>query len=171
MSPTCPRIAGGVAARAGLTLIEMIVALLLVGLLALSFALSVVPISEALLVARRQTESVQKAQHAIGRLVREFSSITNVVSGTGQSMIYDTLDGAGVSHRRTVSWSPGQPLSLNNVPLSDDAGVFALRYYDGPGGSAQSAWSPSTRIAEIILQSQTGSGIIYSNRVHLRYLD
>lgn len=155
----------------GFTLIEMTVTMVLVALLLLSFSLSVVPVTEGMLLARRHTDAAQKAQHAIGRLVREFTSITNVVSGTGSALVYDTVDVNGVTHRRTVSWNAGGPLLLNGIPLSDDVGFFALRYYTAPDGAPQTGWNSSMRLAELILQSQTGGGIIYSNRVYLRNLE
>lgn len=154
--------------RQGVTLIEMVVVMLLMGLLILSFALSVLPVTEGLLLVRQNVNSAQKSQLALGRLEREFTVITNVVSGGATSMVYDFLDENGIPQRRTVSWTSGQPLKLNGVSLSDDVARFGLQYYAAPGAPVQSVWSGTTRIIEIVLQSQAGGGIVYTNRVFVR---
>ncbi len=153
----------------GVTLIELTVAVLLVGLLALSFALSVVPVTEGVLLARRHGDAAQKAQLAVGRMVRELTAVTNVVSGTAQAFVYDTVDISGAGHRRTLSWSAGNPLLLDGVALSDDVLSFQIRYSATPGAAAQSAWTPPARLLEFVLQSASDPFMMYTNRVFLRY--
>ncbi len=157
--------------RHGMTLIEMVAVLLLLGILALSLVLAVVPVTQGLLMARCSVNASQKSHLALTRLVREFTGITNVVSGTGQSLVYDFADSAGVGHRRTVNWNAGGALTLDGVPLSDDVAAFALRYYAEPGGTAQNNWSAAMRMVEIILQSDSVGGVVFTNRVYLRGLE
>ena len=157
--------------RHGMTLIEMVAVLLLLGILALSLVLAVVPVTQGLLMARGSVNASQKSHLALTRLVREFTAITNVVSGTGQSLVYDFRDSAGVGHRRTVNWSAGGALTLEGVPLTDDVAAFALRYYEGPGEAAQNNWSAAMRMVEIVLQSDSVGAIVYTNRVYLRGLE
>ena len=154
----------------GVSLIELVVALLLASGLGLFTVLSVLPVTQGMLLARRNAAAAQKAQVAMTRMVRELQAITNVVSGTGQTLTYDMVDDAGAVHRRTLAWSAGGALTLNGIPLSDDVAQFALRYYTAPGGSAQSTWSPSSPLAEIVLQSAVTGGIVYTNKVYMRYL-
>ena len=155
-------------ARSGVTLIELVVALVLVGVLVLSVILSVLPATEGMLLTRRNVEAAQKAQFAVTRLLREFTAITNVVSGSSQVFVYDMVDDGGATFRRTAAWSAGGPLTLNGVPLSDDVELFALRYYATPGGGAQVAWTPSLPLVEFVLQPASAGGMVYTNRVFLR---
>ena len=154
--------------RGGYTLIELVAVLLLGGLLATGFVLAVVPVTEGMLLLRQHTGSVQKAQHFFSRMNRELVTATNVVSGTAQALVFDRLGEGGSSQRRTLNWGGGAVVTLNDVPLYDDTASFALRYYETPAGTPQVSWSSSTRLIEIVLQSQTGSGILYTNRVYMR---
>lgn len=154
--------------RSGYTLIELVAVLLLSGLLATGFVLAVIPVTQGLLLVRRHTGSVQKAQHFFNRMNRELVTATNVVSGTAQTLVFDRVGAGGVSQRRTLNWGGGAVVTLNNVPLYDDVGSFVLRYYETPTGSPQANWSSSIRLIEIVLQSQTGSGMVYTNRVYMR---
>jgi len=154
--------------KAAYTLIELVLVLLLTGLLAGAFILSVVPVTDALLLMRGHTASTQKAQHFFNRMNRELVTATNVVSGTAQALVYDRIAMDGALQRRTLAWGGGRIITLNDAPLFDDTADFVLRYYDSPLGSAQASWSGTTRLIEIVLQSQTGSGMIYTNRVYMR---
>ena len=157
--------------RAGMTLIELVVVLLLIGFLGLSFVLAVVPVTQGLLLTRGSVEATQKSHLALTRLAREFTAITNVVSGTGQSMVYWVDDVAGVSGQRTVSWSVGGALFLNGAPLTDDVASFGLRYYATPDGGGQHQWNDTMRIVEIILQPGSFGSVVFTNRVYLRGLE
>lgn len=154
--------------KTGFTLIEMVVVLLLVGLLVFSVALSVLPATEAILLVRRNVSAAQKAQLALGRLVCEFTAITNVVSGSAQSLVYDMVDPAGITQRRTVAWTDGGALTLNAIPLSDDVAAFTLRYYESADAAALPSWSADAQLIEISLQSRDIPVRTFVNRVCLR---
>ncbi len=154
--------------KAGFSLIEMVVVMLLVGLLVFSVAMSVLPATEAMLLVRRNVAVAQKAQFSLGRLVREFTAITNVVSGSAQALVYDMVDAAGITQRRTVAWSNGGALTLDGIPLSDDVASFELRYYESADGTARSSWIASVQLIEIILQSREIPVRTFVNRVCLR---
>lgn len=154
--------------RGGYTLIELVAVLLLVGILAIGFVLAVVPVTEGMLLLRRHTGTVQKAQHFFNRMNRELIAATNVVSGSAQTLVFDRLGEGGNSQRRTLNWDGGAVVTLNTVPLYDDTASFALRYYETPAGTPQANWSGATRLIEIVLQSKAGSGILYTNRVYMR---
>jgi len=154
--------------KAGFTLIEMVVVVLLVGLLVFSVAMSVLPATEGLLLVRRNVAAAQKAQLALGRLVREFTAITNVVAGAAQSLVYDMVADSGVVQRRTDAWSDGWALALNGIPLSDDVARFALGYYETADGSALASWNASVQLIEISLQSRDIPVRTFVNRVCLR---
>ncbi|MFU8780666.1 MAG: hypothetical protein ACNA71_06535 [Kiritimatiellia bacterium] len=157
--------------RNGITLIETVVVLVLIGLLGFSIVLAVVPVTRGMLMTRGSVNATQKTHLAFSRLVREFTGITNVVSGTGQSMVYEFADSAGVSHQRSVSWSAGGALLLDGVPLTDDVAAFALRYYAAPDGAAQHSWGEGMRMVEMLLQPASFRSVVFTNRVYLRGLE
>ncbi len=157
--------------RKGMTLIEIVAGLLLLGLLGISFVLAVVPVTQGLFMTRGSVEATQKTHLALTRLVREFTVITNVVSGSGQSIVYGVDDALGIGGQRTVSWIPGESLLLNGVPLTDDVASFGLWYYAAPGGSGQQNWDNDMRIVEIRLRPQSFDAVVFTNRVYLRGLE
>ena len=136
--------------KRGFTLIEMIAVLLIVGVLALATTSALAPIAEGYLQARDNADSAQTLAFATARLSREFSSITNVISGTARTITYDHLDQDGLLRRRTLAWSgtAGAPLTLDNVALLDDIGDLEFRYYTAPGLPAQAAWTATSREIE-----------------------
>jgi prepilin-type N-terminal cleavage/methylation domain-containing protein len=153
----------------GFTFVEVIAVLLLSALLVGAFTAALIPATEGLTLVRRNTEAAQKAQFAMTRMVREMAGLTNVVSGSGTSITYDFLDPDGNDRRSTLAWDgPGQPLTVNNLPLSDDVALFALRYYTNPDAAPASAWNNTMRQVEIVLQSAAAGSMIYSNRLAFR---
>ena len=121
--------------KKGFTLIETIAVLLLVAILALSMLISLLPMTQALAQIRANSGAARKARLAMARISREFTTITNVVSGgSGSSMTYDYLIGHSnwyAARRHTVSLS-GDQLMLQGVPLADKVASFNLNYTPGP---------------------------------------
>jgi len=157
--------------KTGFSLIELIAVLLLVGVLAASATISLLPVAEGLAQVRRNATTMQKSRLALARLTREFTTITNLISGGARTMVYDFLDLAGTPRQHTLSWSgvAGESLMLEGVPLTDDVADFELRYYDYPGTAAQAAWTTNSRLVEIVLESlETGDRL--TNRIAPRNL-
>lgn len=154
----------------GFTLIEVIAVLLLVGVLVLASTIALLPMVEGFMQVGANVDAAQKSQFAMGRMVRELTSGSNVVAATQQSVIYDFLDPAGVTHRRTLAWGgAGTALTLDGVALCDDVGQFQLRYYARPDGAPAYTWTAGAKIIEIVLGTASTSDV-YTNRVRLRNL-
>ncbi len=120
--------------KKGFTLIEIIATLLLVAILAVSVAISILPMTQGLMQVRVNTAAAQKARLALVRLSREFTTITNVASSSSSAITYDLLvpsDGWYAALHRTLSWS-GDELRLNGATLCDDVADFNLAYAPGP---------------------------------------
>lgn len=151
------------------TLIEMIAVLLLVGVLVLSATVALVPLAQAFLQVRQNSDAAQKSCFALARITRELTTVTNVVSGTSRSITYDLLDEHGVLRRRTLAWSgvAGTPLTLEGVPLMDDVGSLEFRYFTLPGESALAAWTPQCREIETAL-GLASVGSSYTLRIRPR---
>ena len=148
----------------GFTLIEIIAVLVLVVFLTATAAISLVPMAQGLMQVRENAVSLQKSRLAFARISREFTTISNVVSGTAQTIVYWFVDSTKAGHRRTLSWSgtAGEPLRLNGIPLMDDVVGFQLSYYANSGGSAQASWTTNSRAIEMILQTPLGG---HTNRI------
>ena len=154
----------------GYTMIELVAVVLLLGVLAASTAISLVPVAEGFLQVRSSARAMQKSRLAVARLSREFTAITNIAASGPRDLTYTFIDPSGASQQRTLSWggAPGDDLMLNAVPLTDDVGFFELRYHPH-GGAAQAAWSTNCQIIELLLTNQTtDSGFI--NRIAPRNL-
>ncbi|MGD9613218.1 MAG: type II secretion system protein J [Kiritimatiellia bacterium] len=110
------------------TLIEVIATLLLVAILAVSVAISLLPMTQGLMQVRANAATAQKARLAMSRIAREFTTITAVVSSSSDEITYDFLVPAGnwyATLRHTLSRS-GDELLLNGIPLCDDVADFDL---------------------------------------------
>ena len=148
--------------KMGFTLIEIVATLLLVALLAASAVISMLPMTQGLMQVRDNVAAAQKARLALARLSREFTTISEVVSSGPHAITYDFLVPAGAWYatvRHTLSWSgtPGDPLLLEGVPLTDDVADFALALDDAPGAATN--W-----VVAVALQSQVGIHA-FSNRI------
>jgi prepilin-type N-terminal cleavage/methylation domain-containing protein len=152
--------------RSGFSLVEVLGALLLVGMLAAFTGLLLAPMAGSYLQAREAGRLMQDGQLAMARVARELTTISNVVSSTRSSITYDTLDSAGASHRRTLAWSgaPGAPLVLAGHTLIDQLRRFDLSYMDSVGGTPQGSWGEASTIIEVVLDLGV-AGSSYTNRL------
>lgn len=146
--------------KTGFTLVEMAATLLLVGILAVSVTISLLPMSQALMQVRDNSAAAQKARLAMARITREFTTISNVVARSPSAITYDFLvptNNTFVSLRHTLSWNGTdlmlQPGAAAAVPLSDDVANFSLGYELGP-----------PLVIAVVLESRAG-GNSYSNRI------
>ena len=148
----------------GFTLLELAATLLLVGILAVSVTISLLPMSQALMQVRDNTVAAQKARLAMARIAWEFTTITNILASGPSAISYEFLASSAPhsysTRRHTLSWSGNNaPLLLQDddaglsAPLSDDVADFNLSYVAGPPLAIQ-----------IVLASRAG-GNVFSNRI------
>lgn len=150
----------------GFTLIEMIASLAIVGILAAIAGMGLVQMTEGFLLSRVGAESAQKAQLAMTRMVKEFSHITDVSSGSSQSITFDSYhanEAIDTIRSFTISWNgtAGAPLLVTCIdcpggnvtePLADNVVRFDLAYiyYDTSGNLVTAAsGTPAWRAAFI----------------------
>jgi len=163
----------------GFTLIEMIASLAIVGILAAIAGLGLVQITEGFLLSRAGAESAQKAQLAMTRMVKEFNTITDVSSGSSNSVTFDSFhadEAVDTIRSFRISWNGtvGDSLLLTCLDcpggsvvatLADNVMAFDLAYlyYDTSGNlitapTRTPAWSAAfaspTRQAAIRLRLQ-----------------
>jgi prepilin-type N-terminal cleavage/methylation domain-containing protein len=158
--------------RDGFTLVEMLGALLLVGILAALTGMLLAPMAQTFLNTREAARMMQDGQLAMARLAREFTTVSNVVSSSSTTITYDTLDSAGDSHRRTLEWSgtPDDPLMLEGHTLIDALQRFELSYMDTVAATPQSSWGSSSTLIEVVLDLGA-AGSSYTNRLYPRNVE
>ena len=151
----------------GFTLIEVIVSLVLVGIIGAIAGMLLVQISKGFVFSKKTAATAQKGQITISRLVKEFSSITSISSGTATSITF-TRD-PGVTH--TISWAgANNPLLIATDIVTDNVNSFNLQYYDSYNDPSPSpSYLPSTAMIEITLELKEADYIPseFINRVFL----
>jgi len=141
--------------KKGFTLIEVIVTLVLVGITAALAGMWLVSVVNGYIFTKMNANTVQKAQLAMTRLVREFSAIA-VTSASGTGITYTRTDSA-LNPVTVVVSRVGNELKINenntgNNTLTDRVSAFALAYCDSPDStSCPSTWSSTSKIIEITL--------------------
>ncbi len=151
----------------GFTLIEVIASLVLVGIIGAIAGMLLVQISKGFVFSKKTATTAQKGQITISRLVKEFSAITSISSGTATSITF-TRD-PGVTH--TISWAgANNPLLISTDILTDNVNSFNLEYYDSYNDpSPSTAYLPSTAMIEITLELKGADDIPseFVNRVFM----
>jgi len=151
----------------GFTLFEVIVSLVLVGIIGSLAGMLLVQISKGFVFSKKTAATAQKGQITISRLVKEFSAITSISSGTATSITF-TRDPV-VTH--TISWAGiNNPLLIATDIVTDNVNSFNLQYYDSYNDpSPSTAYLPSTAMIEITLQLKGADDIPseFVNRVFM----
>jgi prepilin-type N-terminal cleavage/methylation domain-containing protein len=152
--------------RSGFSLVEVLGALVLVGMLAALTGMLLAPMVGSYLQAREAARLMQDGQLAMARVARELITVSNVVSSTRTSITYDTLGSDGASHQRTLAWSgtPGAPLTLAGHTLIGQLRRFDLSYMDSAEGAPQGSWGDASAIIEVVLDLGA-AGSSYTNRL------
>lgn len=133
----------------GFTLIEMIASLAIVAILAVIAGMGLVQITEGYLLSRTGAEMAQKAQLAMGRMVKEFNHLTDVSAGSSLSISFESFHADEVldtTRSYSISWNGtvGDDLLLTcrdcpdgtpMEPLVDQVTAFDINYlyYDAVG--------------------------------------
>jgi len=155
--------------RIGFTLIELIVTLVLVGIISVFAGAAILSAVRGMVEARDNAETAQKVHLAVNRISRDLLVATNIVSGSSQSIVFDTLLPSGGPVRQTLSYANGI-LTLRGKTLLNGLAsfqIFYIRYASGGSEVAENSYSTSSRGVEIRL-TRTGSSVTYSDRVFPR---
>lgn len=135
----------------GLTLIEIVVTLLLVGITTALAGLWIVSVANGYLFSRMNMDTAQKAQLAMTRLAKEFKGITTVTAASSASISYTRPDITSGTVNATVAFN-GSNLQINGNTLADNVSEFTLAYCSHVTSSCAATWSPEARIIEITLK-------------------
>ena len=117
----------------GFTLIEVIVCLVLIGIMAAIAGMGLVKISEGYVFAKQNAETVQKAQVAIARIVKELGASTAISSISTTSPVSIAFTRSGVTNTIAFSGTAGSPVTINGATLINNVTAFTPTYFDAAG--------------------------------------
>jgi prepilin-type N-terminal cleavage/methylation domain-containing protein len=118
----------------GFTLIEVIVSLALIGILAAITGIGLVQITNGYVLSKKNSETVQKAQVAMTRMIKELGTVKSISSSSATNIIYTRSD----SVSNTIQLS-GELVQLSGSTLIDNVTAFSLTYYDSAGSATTTA--------------------------------
>jgi len=146
----------------GFTLLEMTVSLILMGIIGSIWGIGFIQIVDVFLLSKYNTETAQKGQMAMTRLIKELQSIKYICTDelpTNRSIKYSRDTGQTDIHR--IFFSPNQ-ITIDGDILIDSVNDFTINYYEkyNPPVSDNGSFSSKDKIVEIILKLNNKSGII-----------
>lgn len=156
----------------GFTLIEVIVALILLGIVSAIAGMGFVVVAKGYVFAKLNSEMVEKGQTAITRMVKELGDCT-ITAGNPTNPTSITFDRRSDGTTHTFSWAgtPGNPLVLdlsnNNDTLIDNVNGFALAYYDNAGNIVAAAAASQVEITMQLIAADN-SIQTFTNRVYVK---
>jgi prepilin-type N-terminal cleavage/methylation domain-containing protein len=159
----------GARRQRGFTLIEIIAALVLMGILAATVFGFMGQAVRGFFIARDALEITQKAQVALNRMRIELTYLvrTPAPSGNSTSISY-TADFSGTLENNAFAYDAGgNRITWNTATLVDDVGGLTFAYYDEPGGTASSSFQSTTKLIGItlVMQDSDGNTATFTTRV------
>ena len=162
--------------QTGFSLIEIIMALLLLGIMGAVAVLGISRVVTGFMVSRDSAAVAGKGQLVFLRLSREFRVITSVTSASANSITFVALHPAAVASDPPVSKTYTVAKSGNTVTLNDGANTdilvdqvnaLTLGYYDTYNGTSQTTWTSSRKIIQItiVLNGPESSTHSFTTRV------
>lgn len=155
----------------GVSLVEIILVLVIMGFVAVVAGMGMVKITEGFVFTRQASEAVQKNQMVISRLMKEFNAVSSISSGSSRSITY-TRKRSGGTH--TVSWdgTVGGEILLDGNILTDRVDSFKLEYRDShaPSAAKESTADAGTSVVDVSMGLAGADGIVstYEIRATLR---
>lgn len=146
--------------KKGFTLIEVVTSMVLIGIMALVAGFGLVKVSQGYLFARQNSETVQKAQIAMARIVKELSAATQISSSSTADSITYTRPGA-INNTIEISENRLRMSGTMQGILTDAivAGGSGFQYYDAQGNSINSSGTMDADIRRVdITLSVRGAG-------------
>jgi len=152
------------------TLIEVIVALVLVGIIAAVAGMGLVQITQGYVFTKKNAETVQKAQIAIARISKELGAATSIAATPTSASITYTRDGS-ITNTITISGNSVQMSGSNSGMLVDDVASYptsSFIYYNGAGASFTPTASTTPTIKRIDINLTVNGSSFNNNTVIVR---
>ncbi len=155
----------------GFTLIEIIAALVLMGILAATVFGFMGQAVRGFFIARDALEITQKAQIALNRMRIELTYLdkTQSVASSATSISY-TADFAGTAENNAIAYDAGGGrVTWNGITLIDDVAPssgLVFQYRTGVGGTAKSTYATGDIIdITLTMQDSDGSTVTFTTSV------
>ncbi len=145
------RVRGRIIARneSGFTLIEMIAAIVIGGIILAVAGMWIVNVTNGFILTRQNSTTALKVQAATLRLEKEFHIITAVSSGSATQLDY-TNDRGGSPASHTLAFSgTTKTVQLDGNTLLDNVSGFALTYSSAYNGIFSSTWTPGDKVINL----------------------
>jgi prepilin-type N-terminal cleavage/methylation domain-containing protein len=150
----------------GFTMIEIIVSLLIVGFIGIIVSMGMVQAVNGYIYAKQHTETLQKAQAAMARIVKELNAATSISAPTENSLQFGSM----------IVYKDGNILKLKSGTgddiLADNISDFLLNYYEKHDLPALSSPFPAgnIKIVEIRIEMIGANNSVFTieDRVFLR---
>jgi len=142
--------------KAGFTLIEIMVSLVLVGLIATISGTAVITATRSYLFAKENDAITQKAQLALGRLNREFIELSEIKDANGTCVVYESPNGrravakVGSAVHFFSDYAPTTCPSTGGDILVNEVQTFSIMYNPSSGVSL---WSMGQDIRNLFAVS------------------
>ncbi|QTA79333.1 Prepilin-type cleavage/methylation domain-containing protein [Desulfonema limicola] len=144
----------------GFTLLEVVITLILMSIIGSLSGLGLIQIVDGFLLSKYNTETAQKSQMAMTRLIKEIQSIEYIFTDeppTQTFIKYLRDDGTADFHK--ISFSAGE-ITIDNNILINSVNDFNMTYYEKfDQVTADGNFSPSATMIELKLKLDSGSGI------------
>jgi len=153
----------------GFTLIEIIAALILLGILAVTVFGFMGQAVRGFFIARDALAITQKAQIALNRMRIELTYLEKTPSptGTATSLSYTAIISGGTENNTIAYDAGGNRITWNTATLIDDVGGLTFAYYDAPTSSPTSSYQSTTNLIGItlIMLDADGNTATFTTRV------
>lgn len=158
----------------GFSLVEIIVAMVILGILAVFITTGTVRIIEGYFFSRDNSDTAMRGQIAATRISKELRSIEKINSGVKRSMSYSYNRNGKTVSGRTLFWSgtTSSPLMLDQNILVDNVTDFEIIYYQDNKDKGSNTWNKNKKLIGITLKLEGASDHIslFSTRIVPRNL-
>lgn len=155
--------------KKGFTLIEIVVSLVLIAIFVSIAGLGLVKIMQGYLFTRQNSATIQEAQIAMARIVKELGYATVINSQTASSVNYTrpTSDSDSTPVTNTITLS-GNTVQINSDTLINNVTSFTLAYHDALGNTTGT--SANIRRVDVALTATAANNYAaaFTNSIYIR---
>ena len=160
---------GRIGRQAGFTLVEVIVAMVIIGILSALMSAGIANIIKGYIFTRGNADTALKGQIALTRISKELRTLDGVTSGSRTSITYSYYLRKTRVRSRTLSWDgiSGSPLLLgdnifgskeHNI-LVDKVQEFILTYHTDFKDPGDTTWNSGDTLISATIRIQGPSGV------------
>ena len=150
----------------GFTLIEVIVSLVLVGIISAMMGLGLMQITQGYIFSRQNSETVQKVQIAMARIVKELSAATAINSTPAPTATSVSLTRLPGPVTNTITFA-GNTVQINGTTLIDNVAACSFTYFDAAGLSTTTTANIGRVDISLTVTGASNQPSTFTNRVDL----